>query len=138
MATIFSKIIDRKIPAYIVAEDDQYIAFLDINPLKKGHTLVVPKREVDYVFDLNQESLAGLFLFSQKVAKAIESVVDCNRIGVTVMGLEVPHAHVHLIPIHTMDDMNFANMKLSLGKEEMEATAGKIGQAFKAASGRDR
>ncbi|MBC6400735.1 MAG: HIT family protein [Ekhidna sp.] len=131
MATIFSKIIDREIPAYIVAEDDQYIAFLDINPLKQGHSLVVPKKEVDYVFDLDHQSLAGLFSFSKRVAKAIESVIDCNRIGVAVMGLEVPHAHVHLIPINNMDDMNFANMKLSFGKEEMEAVASKIRQTFR-------
>lgn len=131
MATIFSKIINRKIPAYIIAEDDQYIAFLDINPLKQGHTLVVPKEEVDYVFDLDDQALAGLFLFSKRVAKAIESVIHCNRVGVAVMGLEVPHAHVHLIPINSMDDMNFANMKLSLGRDEMEAIASKITEALK-------
>ena len=130
MATIFSKIIDREIPAYIVAEDDQYIAFLDINPLKQGHTLVVPKKEVDYVFDLDHQTLAGLFSFSKRVAKAMEEVIECNRIGLTVMGLEVPHAHVHLIPIDTMDDMNFANMKLSFEKEEMLDTAKKIAVAF--------
>ncbi|MDE0471634.1 MAG: HIT family protein [Ekhidna sp.] len=131
MATIFSKIINRKIPAYIIAEDDQYIAFLDINPLKQGHTLVVPKEEVDYVFDLDDQALAGLFLFSKRVAKAIESVIHCNRVGVAVMGLEVPHAHVHLIPINSMDDMNFANMKLSPGRDEMEAIASKIKEALK-------
>jgi len=130
MASIFSKIIAREIPAYIVAEDDQYIAFLDINPLKQGHTLVVPKKEVDYVFELDHQTLAGLFSFSKRVAKAIESVIDCNRIGLTVMGLEVPHAHVHLIPIDTMDDMNFANMKLSFAKEEMAEVAKKIAEAF--------
>ena len=130
MATIFSKIIDREIPAYIVAEDYQYIAFLDINPLKQGHTLVVPKKEVDYVFDLDHQTLAGLFSFSKRVAKAMEEVIECNRIGLTVMGLEVPHAHVHLIPIDTMDDMNFANMKLSFEKEEMLDTAKKIAVAF--------
>ena len=130
MASIFSKIISREIPAYIVAEDDQYIAFLDINPLKQGHTLVVPKKEVDYVFDLDHQTLAGLFSFSKRVAKAMESVIECNRIGLTVIGLEVPHAHVHLIPIDTMDDMNFANMKLSFGKEEMSEVAHKIAEAF--------
>ena len=130
MATIFTKIINREIPGYIVAEDDQYIAFLDINPLKEGHTLVVPKVEVDYVFDLDHQTLAGLFSFSKRVAKAIEEVVECDRVGVTVIGLEVPHAHVHLIPINTMDDMNFANMKLSFAKEEMEAMAKKINQKF--------
>ena len=131
MATIFSKIINREIPAHIVAEDDQYIAFLDINPLKQGHTLVVPKEEVDYVFDLDDKSLAGLFLFAKRTAKAIESVINCNRVGVAVMGLEVPHTHVHLIPINSMDDMNFANMKLSLDGDEMEATASKIREAFR-------
>jgi len=130
MASIFTKIINREIPANIVAEDDNYIAFLDINPLKEGHTLVVPKQEVDYVFDLDHQTLAGLFSFSKRVAKAIESVVECDRIGVTVMGLEVPHAHVHLIPINTMDDMNFANMKLSFEKEEMSEMANKIKGSF--------
>ena len=130
MATIFTKIIDREIPGYIVAEDDHYIAFLDINPLKEGHTLVVPKVEVDYVFDLDHQTLAGLFSFSKRVANAIKAVVDCERVGVTVIGLEVPHAHVHLIPINTMDDMNFANMKLSFSKEEMSSMAAKIKDNF--------
>ena len=130
MATIFTKIIEREIPANIVAEDDNYIAFLDINPLKEGHTLVVPKQEVDYVFDLDHQSLAGLFSFSKRVAKAIKSVVPCERIGVSVIGLEVPHAHVHLIPIDSMNDMNFANMKLSFSKEEMAEMADKIKSAF--------
>lgn len=130
MASIFTKIIEREIPANIVAEDEYYIAFLDINPLREGHTLVVPKKEVDYVFDLDHQTLAGLFSFSKRVAKAIESVVECNRVGLTVMGLEVPHAHVHLIPIDTMDDMNFANMKLSFSKEEMAEMAKKISEQF--------
>ena len=130
MATIFTKIIDREIPGHIVAEDDHYIAFLDINPLKEGHTLVVPKVEVDYVFDLDHQTLAGLFSFSKRVANAIKAVVDCERVGVTVMGLEVPHAHVHLIPINTMDDMNFANMNLSFSKEEMSSMAAKIKDNF--------
>ena len=130
MASIFTKIIDRELPAHIVAEDEHFIAFLDINPLQEGHTLVVPKREVDYVFDLDHQTLAGLFSFSKRVAKAIESVVECNRIGLTVMGLEVPHAHVHLIPINSMDDMNFANMKLSFAKEDMTDMAKKIAKEF--------
>ena len=130
MASIFTKIINREIPGHIVAEDDQYIAFLDINPLKEGHTLVVPKEEVDYVFDLDHQSLAGLFSFSKRVAKAIEEAVECNRVGLSVIGLEVPHAHVHLIPIDAMDDMNFANMKLSFSKEEMESMAKKIKENF--------
>jgi len=130
MATIFTKIINREIPGYIVAEDDNFIAFLDINPLKEGHTLVVPKTEIDYVFDLDHQTLAGLFSFSKRVARAIRSVIDCNRIGVTVMGLEVPHAHVHLIPIDTMDDMNFSNMKCSFSKEQMETMMKKIREHF--------
>jgi len=130
MASIFTKIINREIPGHIVAEDDNYIAFLDINPLKEGHTLVVPKVEVDYVFDLDHQTLAGLFSFSKRVAKAVKSVVDCERVGVTVIGLEVPHAHVHLIPINTMDDMNFDNMKLSFSKKEMESMASKIKENF--------
>ncbi len=131
MASIFTKIIEREIPAHIVAEDDNYLAFLDINPLTEGHTLVIPKKEVDYIFDLDNDTLAGLHLFAKKVAAGIEAVIDCERIGVTVMGLEVPHAHVHLIPMQTMDDMNFANMKLSPGKEEMAETAKKISMAIK-------
>ena len=130
MASIFTKIVEREIPAHIVAEDENYLAFLDINPLKEGHTLVIPKKEVDYVFDLDDETVQGLFAFAKRVAKSIESVVECDRIGVTVMGLEVPHAHVHLIPINTMDDMSFANMKLSFSKDEMAAMAGKIKGAF--------
>ncbi|MEM0938587.1 MAG: HIT family protein [Bacteroidota bacterium] len=130
MASIFTKIINREIPGFIIAENNNYIAFLDINPLKEGHTLVVPKAEVDYVFDLDYQTLAGLFSFSKRVAKAIQAVVECNRIGVTVMGLEVPHAHVHLIPIDTMDDMNFNNMKCSFSKEEMESMTKRIKKHF--------
>lgn len=131
MGSIFTKIIEREIPAHIVAEDDNYLAFLDINPLTEGHTLVIPKKEVDYIFDLDDDTLAGLHLFAKKVAAGIESVIKCERIGVTVMGLEVPHAHIHLIPMQTMDDMNFANMKLSPSKEEMAETARKISEAVK-------
>lgn len=130
MASIFTKIIDRDIPGYIVAEDDHYIAFLDINPLQKAHTLVVPKVEVDDVFDLDHQTLAGLFSFSKRVATAIKKVVQCERVGLSVIGLEVPHAHVHLIPINTMDDMNFANMKLSFSKEEMLEMVTKIKEKF--------
>lgn len=126
MATIFTKIINREIPAYIVAEDSDHIAFLDINPLVMGHTLVVPKQEIDYIYDLSDEDLTKLHLFAKKVASAIEKSVTCNRIGVTVMGLEVPHAHVHLIPINSMDDMNFSRPKLSPTKEAMEEMAKKI------------
>jgi len=130
MASIFTKIINREIPGHIVAEDDNYLAFLDINPLKKGHTLVIPKAEVDYIFDLDDETLAGLHLFAKKVAKGIEHVVPCARIGVTVMGLEVPHAHVHLIPIDGMSDMNFANPKLNFTQEELAGIAAEISRAI--------
>ncbi|MBR08483.1 MAG: HIT family protein [Rickettsiales bacterium] len=130
MASIFSRIIAREIPAHIVAENDQYLAFLDINPLAQGHTLVIPKKEVDYIYDLDDETLAGLHVFAKKVAKGIESVVECERIGVTVIGLEVPHAHVHLIPINGVNDMNFAQSKLSMTSEEMVAIADKVRNAI--------
>ncbi len=130
MPTIFARIISREIPAHIVAEDENYLAFLDINPLVEGHTLVIPKKEVDYIFDLDDETLAGLNVFAKKVAKGIESVVECERIGVTVIGLEVPHAHVHLIPINNVDDMNFGRMKLSPTKEELAEMAEKIKSAL--------
>jgi histidine triad (HIT) family protein len=126
MSSIFTKIINREIPAYIVAEDDRFIAFLDINPLVKGHTLVVPKNEVDYLFDLDDEILASLNVFAKNVAKGIEKVIPCLRVGVCVIGLEVPHAHVHLIPLNGMGDINFANPKLQLGKEELTSIAKKI------------
>lgn len=130
MASIFSRIISREIPGHIVAENDEYLAFLDINPLVEGHTLVIPKKEEDYIFDLDDDTLSGLHLFAKKVAKAIKMVVPCKRIGVTVIGLEVPHAHIHLIPINTMAEMNFENMKLSPSNEELAETAKKIGEAF--------
>jgi histidine triad (HIT) family protein len=126
MSSIFTKIINREIPAFIVAEDDRFIAFLDINPLVKGHTLVVPKSEVDYLFDLDDETLASLNVFAKKVAKGIETVIPCLRIGVCVIGLEVPHAHVHLIPLNAMGDINFANSKLKLTTEELTSIAEKI------------
>ena len=131
MASVFTKIIEREIPAHIVVEDENYLAFLDINPLVEGHTLVIPKQEVDYIFDLDSRTLAGLFLFSKGVAKAIEMMVPCERIGVSVIGLEVPHAHVHLIPINAVSDMNFSQMKLSPSKEELADIAGKIKEAYK-------
>lgn len=130
MATIFTRIANRDLPAHIVAEDDDFLAFLDINPLVEGHTLVIPKKEVDYIYDLDDDTLSGLHLFAKRVAKAIQSVVPCERVGVTVIGLEVPHAHVHLIPISTMDDMNFSRMKISLSLDELKATAEKIKSAF--------
>ena len=126
MATIFTKIVRGEIPSYKVAEDERYYAFLDINPLQKGHTLVVPKREVDYLFDLDDEELAGLMVFAKRVAAAIGRSVPCKRVGVAVLGLEVPHAHVHLVPLTEEGDMNFANAKKSFSDEEMRACAGLI------------
>lgn len=118
MPSIFTKIINGEIPCYKIAEDENYIAFLDVFPLKKGHTLVVPKKEIDYIFDLDSELYQGLMAFSKKIAEAIKCACPCNRIGLAVIGLEVPHAHIHLVPINTMNDMNFANDKLSYSKEE--------------------
>jgi histidine triad (HIT) family protein len=127
MASIFSKIVAGEIPSHKIAEDEQYYAFLDIFPVAKGHTLVIPKKEVDYIYDLDDETLAGLHVFAKKVAKAIEKAVPCQRIGVAVVGLEVPHAHVHLIPINSMADMNFANKK-KMSQEELAQIAEKIRQ----------
>ena len=126
MPTLFTKIINGEIPCYKIAEDERYFAFLDINPLKAGHTLVVPKQETDYFFDLDDDLLAGLILFSKKIAAAIESVIPCNRIAVAVVGLEIPHVHVHLIPMDTMEDVNFRNPKLKLTSEEFKEIAEKI------------
>ena len=122
MPSIFTRIIRGEIPCYKVAEDENYFAFLDINPLSKGHTLVVPKKEVDYIFDLDSGTYLGLMAFSQKVALAIGKAVPCLRVGVTVIGLEVPHAHVHLIPLHS-GTINFSDPKLKLDKEEFERIA---------------
>jgi histidine triad (HIT) family protein len=130
MASIFTKIINGEIPCYKVAEDDRFFAFLDINPLKTGHTLVVPKQETDYIFDLSDESLAGLILFSKKVAKGIRSAYPCNRIGIAVLGLEIPHTHVHLVPMDSMEDINFKNPKLKFSPEEFKAIAEKIKKNF--------
>jgi histidine triad (HIT) family protein len=126
MATIFSRIIKGEIPCYKIAEDDNYLAFLDINPLKEGHTLVVPKIETDYLFDIDDDQLSGLILFSKRVAEAIKSAIPCNRIGVAVLGLEVPHAHIHLVPMNSMEDVNFRNPKLKLSPEEFREIAEKI------------
>jgi histidine triad (HIT) family protein len=126
MASIFSKIIDGEIPCYKIAENDQYIAFLDVFPLKKGHVLVVPKKETDYIFDLDTETYIGLMSFSKKIAIALKKAVPCNRIAMSVFGLEVPHAHVHLIPMNTMSDVSFSNEKLKLSKDEFEAIASAI------------
>lgn len=126
MASIFTRIVNLEIPAHIVAEDEKHLAFLDINPLVMGHTLVIPKREEDYIYDLSDDETTAINLFAKKVAKAIEQTVDCNRIGIAVMGLEVPHAHIHLIPINTMDDMNFSRPKLSPTQEELADVAVRI------------
>ena len=128
MASIFSKIVAGEIPAYKVAETVEYLAFLDVNPLTEGHVLVIPKTEVDYIFDLDSESYVGLMLFARIVAQGLQKAIPCERIGVTVMGLEVPHAHVHLIPMNSIDDMNFSRKKLSFSEEEFEATAERIRQ----------
>lgn len=130
MASIFTRIINREIPGYIVAEDEHHIAFLDINPLVLGHTLVVPKKEVDYIFDLDDAALAELNLFAKKVALALKKAVPCRRIGVSVIGLEVPHTHIHLIPMNTMGDVNFARTKLTPSKEELEGVTSRIKSAF--------
>ncbi|QSW90675.1 HIT family protein [Flavobacterium endoglycinae] len=122
MASIFTKIVNGEIPAYKIAEDDNYLAFLDVNPNAKGHTLCIPKQEIDKIFDMDDELYLGLMKFSKKVAAALEKTVPCKRIGIAVVGLEVPHAHVHLIPLNHMDEMRFIN-KVSLTKEEFEALA---------------
>jgi histidine triad (HIT) family protein len=124
--TIFSKIIAGEIPCYKIAEDERYFAFLDINPMSKGHTLVIPKTEEDYIFNLDDETYAGLTLFAKKVAAGIEKAVPCKRIGMMVIGLEVPHAHIHLIPIQKEGDMSIANPKLKLSSEEMAEIASEI------------
>ena len=126
MASIFTKIINREIPGHIIAEDDLAIAFLDIQPLVMGHTLVVPKKEVDYILDLEDEDYVHLMKFARKVAGAVEKAIPCIRIGVSVIGLEVPHTHVHLIPLNKMDDINFSRPKLSPSQEELAAVAESI------------
>lgn len=131
MASIFTKIVKREIPAYIVAEDDANIAILDINPLVIGHTLVIPKKEVDYYYDLDIDDFDNLNRFARKVAKAIESVIPCLRIGVAVVGLEVPHTHIHLVPLNSMGDINFSKPKLKLTKEEFQQTLEKIDKAYR-------
>jgi histidine triad (HIT) family protein len=129
MPTIFSKIVAGEIPCYKVAEDDHFLAFLDISPLKEGHTLVIPKIEVDYIFDMDDQELGAMMVFAKKVAHAIGKVIPCEKVGVTVIGLEVPHAHIHLIPLESISDINFAKPKLSLPKEVMQDLASKISAA---------
>ena len=123
MASVFSKIIKGEIPSYKVAEDSEYFAFLDINPLTKGHTLVVPKKEVDYIFDLDDETLSGMMLFAKRVARKIGKKITCKRVAMVVLGMEVPHAHIHLIPIDSEKDVDFHREKLKLTPEEFSAIA---------------
>lgn len=130
MATIFTKIINGEIPCYKIAEDDNFISFLDINPLKKGHALVVPKQEVDYIFDNSDETLSKIMVFAKKVAKAIKANVECKRIGLIVVGLEVPHTHIHLVPIEHERDLVFANERVKMSKEEFLELTKKINESF--------
>jgi histidine triad (HIT) family protein len=129
--TIFSKIVAGEIPAYKVAETVEFLAFLDINPLAEGHVLVIPKKEVDYLFDLDDETYTGLQIFAKIVATGLKKAITCKRIGVAVIGLEVPHAHIHLIPMNNVSDLNFALPKLSFTPEELHATAEKIKEALR-------
>lgn len=126
MATIFTRIIKGEIPCYKIAEDDRYFAFLDINPLRAGHTLVVTKQETDYIFDLDDDLLKGLIVFSKRVAAGIKAAYPCNRIGIAVLGLEILHVHVHLVPMDSMEDINFRNPKLKFTPEEFRGIADKI------------
>lgn len=130
MATIFSRIIAGEIPSYKIAENDKFFAFLDVSPRVKGHTLVVPKKEIDYIFDIEDELLAEMMVFAKRIAKAIETAIQCKRIGVMVLGLEVPHAHIHLLPIQSEKDMNLSNPKLKLEAEEFTEITRKIKEAF--------
>jgi histidine triad (HIT) family protein len=131
MSTIFSKIISGEIPAYTVAESVEFLAFLDINPLAEGHVLVIPKKEVDYIFDLDDETYTGLQLFAKIVATGIKAAIPCKRVGVAVIGLEVPHAHIHLIPMNNVDDLNFSRPKMKFSPEELQATSEKIREALR-------
>ena len=131
MATIFTRIIQDEIPSYKLLEDDRFYAFLDINPLAKGHALVVPKKETDYIFDIEDKELGEMMVFAKKVARAIEKAVPCKKVGIAVIGLEVPHAHIHLIPINDVSDINFARPKLKLSPEEFTDLVSKIQAALK-------
>lgn len=130
MATIFSKIVNGKIPSHKIAEDENYYAFLDINPLAKGHTLVIPKKEVDYIFDLDEETYMGLQAFARTIAIALKKAIPCKKVGVAVLGLEVPHAHIHLVPMQSEQDINFANPKKKFSSEEFEEIKKKITDAL--------
>ena len=129
MSSIFSKIVKGEIPAYKVAETDKFLAFLDVFPIAKGHTLIIPKKEVDYIFDVEEEDYKELWAFAKLVAKKVEQVIPCERIGIAVIGLEVPHAHIHLVPINDIGDLSFSRPKLKFSEEEMSAIAEKIRQA---------
>lgn len=131
MATLFSRIASGEIPSYKVAEDKDHFAFLDINPVHPGHVLVIPRKETDYIFDLSDEELASLMIFAKRVAKALKKAIPCTKVGITVIGLDVPHTHVHLVPMTKGDDMDFCGTKLTLPKEEMEEIAAKIAKEFK-------
>lgn len=133
MATIFSRIAQGEIPSYKCAENDEFYAFLDINPVVQGHTLVIPRREQDYLFDLSDEELSRMMVFAKRVALALQTAFPCRKVGMAVLGLEVNHAHIHLIPLHTEGDMDFRRPKLQLPQEEMERTAARILEAFEAA-----
>ena len=126
MSSVFSKIIAGDIPCYKIAEDDHYFSFLDIHPLAKGHTLVIPKKEIDYIFDIDDDSYQGLFLFAKKISLAIKKVIPCEKVGIAVIGLEVLHAHIHLIPLNSMNDINFSSPKLKLDSKELAPIAEKI------------
>lgn len=126
MASIFTKIVNGEIPCYKVAEDDNFFAFLDIHPLTKGHTLVIPKKEIDYLFDIENKEYSDLLLFAKKVAVAIKAAIPCKRVGVAVLGMEVPHAHIHLVPLNSEGDLNLSNPKLNLPAAEMESIAKEI------------
>lgn len=131
MASVFTRIVNGEIPSYKVAEDENYYAFLDINPLATGHTLVIPKREEDYIFDLEAQEFTGLWAFARKVAKAVGAAVPCKRVGVAVLGMEVPHAHIHLVPLQSEADLDFRKEKVQLSSEEFVEVAQKISDAFK-------
>ena len=130
MATIFTRIVNGEIPSYKVAESDRFYAFLDINPLAQGHTLVIPKNETDYIFDIEDQEYQELFLFAKRVEAAIKKAIPCKRVGVAVLGMEVPHAHIHLVPLQTEGDMDFRKAKLSLTPETFKEIAEKISQSF--------